>query len=83
MGISKSLENPQKLAFWSRVVVLGLFGLFLPPMPTRSEASRVLLLLLLESLSGVEQPRVLIGSPKLFRVSEKDQVTLTLSLFWF
>lgn len=28
MGISKSLENPQKLAFWSRVVVLGLFGLF-------------------------------------------------------
>lgn len=82
MGISKSLENPQKLAFWSRVVVLGLFGLFLPPMPTRSEASRVLLLLL-ESLSGVEQPRVLIGSPKLFRVSEKDQVTLTLSLFWF
>lgn len=80
MGISKSLENPQKLAFWSRVVVLGLFGLFLPPMPTRSEASRVLLL---ESLSGVEQPRVLIGSPKLFRVSEKDQVTLTLSLFWF
>ena len=82
MGISKSLENPQKLAFWSRVVVLGLFGLFLPPMPTRSEAARVLLLLL-ESLSGVEQPRVLIGSPKLFRVSEKDQVTLTLSLFWF
>ena len=39
-----------------------------------------MLLLLLESLSGVEQPRVLIGSPKLFRVSGKDQVTLTLSL---
>ena len=35
MGISKSLENPQKLPFWSRVVVLGLFWPFLPPKKKR------------------------------------------------